>query len=820
MGLKEKRFIQSITAAFLMISLFSACSSEQKVQQEKVLIFGKVRVKNYPDTPFVYSNSLKIENHLPKDENVRLTEELGNYWADSLLAPRVQKFGFFYNMKKPPVLDTGTITATKKLMTGYLFTQGYFDADVNVSVQGIDTFQKRNFTPQKRAFVAAAVHTGKQTVIDSLFYTLRDSSLIQLQQQYQKQSFIEAEKSPYSKQLIASELDRLVSVYRNHGYFLMHRENLIADVDTSDASLYELTLDPFELAEKIARAEERKKQNPVCAVNITQRRFIDTSLAKADSSFLTKFYNGKISYFPETILNGLSPDSMLLIKDEYKKALANDFSVYGKRGMFKPIIFKDYTYLKPDSLYSDENYYKTINNLNQIGAWRQIETKYEILNDTINFNFFLYPEPRYNWSINLEASRNTGDFLSSSNLFGASLNLGYKDRNFSKRAELLALNLNVGEEFSFEKGNSFLQSFQISPNATLSFPRVILAHGLMKGFDFGRTLLNLNFSYSQRNNFFLIRSIVGGGGWQLTNKNTLLQWRPINMEFYSVTKLPLLVDAIKENPFLSTSFLTGSLISTQLSITKTALGKKNPRNNNYFRFAVEFAYPLNLIHGLEDKFYGFLKPELELRHFIKRAKTDIAIRGFIGAGISYNNSSRFGQTLPFFKQYVAGGPNSMRAWGLRLLGQGSSLVSDTSSTFRDRYGDLQIEANFEYRYPIAHFSAVDIKGAFFADAGNIWNAVKDTNNPVGEFNIKRFYTWKDVGIGVGTGLRFDFSYFLVRIDFGIKLKDPARLENDGWLSIRNFTWLNKEYIRYDADGNLVSPKRTNYAVQLGIGLPF
>lgn len=162
----------------------------------------------------------------------------------------------------------------------------------------------------------------------------------------------------------------------------------------------------------------------------------------------------------------------------------------------------------------------------------------------------------------------------------------------------------------------------------------------------------------------------------------------------------------------------------------------------------------------------------------------------------------------------------MRAWGLRLLGQGSSLVSDTSSTFRDRYGDLQIEANFEYRYPIAHFSAVDIKGAFFADAGNIWNAVKDTNNPGGEFNIKRFYTWKDVGIGVGTGLRFDFSYFLVRIDFGIKLKDPARLENDGWLSIRNFTWLNKEYIRYDADGNLVSPKRTNYAVQLGIGLPF
>lgn len=820
MGLKEKRFVQSITAAFLMTALFTSCSTEQKVQQEKVLLFGKVRVKNYPDTVFVYNNSLKIEDHLPKDENTRLTEELGNYWADSLLAPRVQKFGFFYNMKNPPVLDTATITATKKLMTGYLFTQGYFNANVNVSVSGIDTFQKRDFKPQQRAFIAASVNTGKQTVIDSLFYTMGDSTLKQLQLQYQKQTLIEPKSSPYSKQLIASELDRLVTVYRNHGYFLIHRENLIADVDTSDASLYELTLDPFELAEKIAKAEERKKQKPTCVINITQRRFIDTSLVRADSSFLTRFYIGRISYFPETQLNGLSTDSMLLIKDEYRKAQANDFAVYGQRSMFKPIIFKDYTYLKPDSLYSDENYYKTINNLNQIGAWRQIETKYEMLHDTINFNFFLYPEPRYNWSINLEASRNTGDFLSSSNLFGASVNLGYKDRNFYQKAELLALNLNVGEEFSFEKGNSFLQSFQISPNGTLSLPRIVFAHGLMKGFDFGRTLFNLGFSYSQRNNFFLIRSVVANGGWQLSNKKTVFQLRPVNAEFYSVTKLPLLIEAINQNPFLNTSFLTGYLISTQINVTQTLSGRRNPKNSNYYRLAGEFTNPLTAIRGLDNNFYQFWKLEGEYRHFIKRPKANYAIRVFLGAGLPFSSSEKFSQTLPFFKQYVAGGPNSMRAWGLRLLGQGSSLVSDTSSTFRDRYGDMQFEGNGEYRYTIAHFSAVDIKGALFADIGNIWNIRKDTNNPNGEFNIKRFYTLKDIAIGVGTGLRFDFSYFLVRIDFGIKLKDPARLENKGWLNIKDFTWLNKEYIKYDDSGNLISPKRTNYAVQLGIGLPF
>jgi len=85
------------------------------------------------------------------------------------------------------------------------------------------------------------------------------------------------------------------------------------------------------------------------------------------------------------------------------------------------------------------------------------------------------------------------------------------------------------------------------------------------------------------------------------------------------------------------------------------------------------------------------------------------------------------QAIPrcrFFKQFFAGGPTSMRAWGLRLLGLGSSLVSDTSSSFRDRYGDMQLEVNIEYRFPIAHFSSMNLGGALFTDMGNIWNVRK------------------------------------------------------------------------------------------------
>jgi len=125
---------------------------------------------------------------------------------------------------------------------------------------------------------------------------------------------------------------------------------------------------------------------------------------------------------------------------------------------------------------------------------------------------------------------------------------------------------------------------------------------------------------------------------------------------------------------------------------------------------------------------------------------------------------------------------------------------------------MQLEANVEYRYPIAHFTSVNINGALFADAGNIWNLRKDAANPNSEFNINRI--GKDIALGIGTGLRFDFNYFLIRIDMGIKVKDPARISNNGWLDVANFTWRNHEL------DHLTTAKRNNYAVQLGIGLPF
>jgi outer membrane protein assembly factor BamA len=122
---------------------------------------------------------------------------------------------------------------------------------------------------------------------------------------------------------------------------------------------------------------------------------------------------------------------------------------------------------------------------------------------------------------------------------------------------------------------------------------------------------------------------------------------------------------------------------------------------------------------------------------------------------------------------------------------------------------MQLETNIEYRFTVADFESVKIGGAVFADIGNIWNVKKNATEPDAQFSLKNL--GKDLAIGLGTGLRFDFSYFLLRFDLAYRVKDPARQQNNGWMSIQNFAITETR-----ASGLKVN----NLALQFGIGLPF
>jgi outer membrane protein assembly factor BamA len=168
-------------------------------------------------------------------------------------------------------------------------------------------------------------------------------------------------------------------------------------------------------------------------------------------------------------------------------------------------------------------------------------------------------------------------------------------------------------------------------------------------------------------------------------------------------------------------------------------------------------------------FAQFIKIDGDFRFFnVISRNNSVAYRFFMGSGIPYGNA----ELLPLEKGFYGGGANGMRGWPYRLLGPGSY---DNPDDYFDRMGDVQLEANIELRFPVYSF----IKSALFADIGNIWLLQDSESYPGGDFRFDRFY--KEFAIDVGLGLRLDFDFFIMRVDFAIPLRDPSNPQNERWV---------------------------------------
>lgn len=779
-------------ACFLItgvLLVFSSCS-----------VLKNTVVKNYPaNKPFVFENKISLMGNIPKDQSSKLSQELVNYWDDSLKVRSTQTLGFFYKIKNPPVFDSNNITRSMNFMNAYLNSQGYYYATFTDTVK-IDTVKD-----QLRTFVTMNINVGKNITIDSVAFDMGDSILQNLTLKEQKSTLLK-KGAPYTKQAISSELDRLVNLYRQNGFFNFTREDILVEVDTTDSKLLTLTLDPFKQAQIIAEADRNRRVNPKWDITVIQKPNIDTLK-------LNQYHIGKLYFYPETGITQI-PDSLMKSR-EFQELRKEELVMRYKAGKFhyKPLL--EHTYLRNGDLYNENNYFKTVNTLGQLGAWQQIDARPEIRGkDSLDLYFFMVPAIKQSFTIDLEGSRNTAD-IGLGNLWGISTNLSYNNKNVWKRAIQSLASFRTGVELNILTSNTdqLLQTFLISLGHTYVFPKLVLPFKEWKGLeqlDNKRTLFTINGSYVNRREYYQLRSLVTSWGYEWKKGNNSWLYKPLNMELYAIDKLPKLDTLIRLNPFLKASFNEGRVLSQSVTFIKNFNTSINNNKSHYIRLGVEEAGGLfGLIPGLKNEIYRYVKLEAEYRKLIKNRKTEIAWRVFGGMGVNYGQDSALSQTLPFFKQFSAGGPYSMRAWGLRQLGLGSSIQSDTISTtnYRDRFGDMQLEANFEYRFPLANIAGIKIASALFADMGNIWNLKKDGTDPKAQFSFSNLYN--DLAIGVGTGLRIDFSYFLIRFDAAYKVKDPARLTNNGWTSGFQWTELRQNGLQVN-----------NVAFQLGIGLPF
>ena len=216
-GVKVNRFLWLIGTLSLLE--LASCSEERRTS---------VKSNDYPvNTAFIYSNKIIVNGVSSKDVRKKLTLDLDNYWDDSLRARKEQRFLFWYRIKTPPTYDSVNLTRSRNFMNAYLNSQGYYYASFKDSIR-IDSVGD-----QVRVHALMNVTPGKNITIDSVSYQLEDSSLQALTMQRIKGTLLKKGDN-YSKQLINDELDRLIKTFRNKGYYKITKEDIFAEVDSSN----------------------------------------------------------------------------------------------------------------------------------------------------------------------------------------------------------------------------------------------------------------------------------------------------------------------------------------------------------------------------------------------------------------------------------------------------------------------------------------------------------------------------------------------------------------------------------------------------------
>jgi outer membrane protein assembly factor BamA len=187
----------------------------------------------------------------------------------------------------------------------------------------------------------------------------------------------------------------------------------------------------------------------------------------------------------------------------------------------------------------------------------------------------------------------------------------------------------------------------------------------------------------------------------------------------------------------------------------------------------------------------------DLRYYLKLGEdSKLATRLFAGVGYAYGNNTE----MPSSKQFVVGGANSLRAFRSQSVGPGSYHNIDETTFLPTETGDIKLEFNTEYRTKL--FSVVN--GALFLDAGNIWLLNENSNKPGGQFT-KDFM--KQIAVGVGAGLRFDFSFLILRTDLAIPLRLPYMVNGKNW-------------VIDDIDFGSGAWRKDNLILNIAIGYPF
>ncbi|PVW15577.1 hypothetical protein DDV96_04720 [Marixanthomonas spongiae] len=459
-----------------------------------------------------------------------------------------------------------------------------------------------------------------------------------------------------------------------------------------------------------------------------------------------------------------------------------------KGTFFKPKYLDPFVTLEEGNYYDPKTSKNTARRLSTIGAYKFVNIQYKVKDSSatdslgiLETNIFLSP-------LNKRAIRAELQGVTKSNNFaGPHLALTFSNRNLFKGGETLNITANGGYEFQAggSTGNTGRSSIDLGLKTELIFPRVIFPIKINNDFfeySIPKTKTSIGVNYLSRSKLYTLLSgtALFGYSWN-ANRYVTHDINPISINYTKLSNTTKEFDAIlKDNPFLKRSFDQEFISGLTYSFTYNGMVDTQDTHQFYLNATLDVAGNSISLFGKENdetasktflglEYAQYAKADIDGRYHYNFGKEQtIATRLFAGYGYAYGNS----EVLPYIKQYFSGGPYSVRAFQIRSLGPGTYDGSDNPDSYYDQTGNIRLEANIEYRFPLVSF----LKGAVFADAGNIWTSkANEALGGQGKFTSNFI---NELGMGAGIGLRIDIQGFVLRFDLAAPFHDPALKEGE------------------------------------------
>lgn len=738
--------------------------NEQKINEKKLkrnLKYDKLNAEKV--RRFEKKNARRAKKGKPKKEPKLKDKE------SPLFIESVRDIG------EPAVVYDSSLThQTLFQLSKFLFSKGYFDNSVSDSVKLI--------RHSKKAIITYYLNPKQSYTVNQISYDLKDKNLSELILKDTVNSLLKVGMQ-YDEEKFQNERQRITDNTLNNGYFYFENAYINYGADTNCAN--------HSVAMKIRL---KKFSKPFSSSNDSLVDVDHPKFKIANVYIITEplIGNPRDVYFKDTLVSK-------------KKKL---FFLLNKPLAYKRKIISSNTDIYPGQFYRKDSAQQTYKQLLGLGIFKNVTIQFLVNQNYSNqLDCYIICNPLLKQSLTAE----TEGTNTSGNL-GIDGNIVYQNRNFFKGGELIEIKLQgsvaaqkplntneaavtgVGDLNSVQKLQKTFNTIQFGPEVTFSVPRAFFPFSLLpfRKDQQPRTFIRTSLNYQTRPEFSRIISNVDYG-FSFKTYNRQLKHDIIPFEIYLV-RANLLDSYTKLLRDYNDAFLLNSFQDHITTVSKYGLTFTSKENTVTGQRAAFFA-KLNLqssgnflraLYNATDQpkdtlgryliigipFAQFLKTDVDFRIYIPiRKKSRVVYRIAAGIGKPLANLN----VLPYEQSFFSGGPNSVRAWRARTLGPGSyNPEAQKNLTRFDKIGDILLEGNIEYRFHIIK----SFYGALFVDAGNIWRLQPDANKPGGEFRANTFLD--EIAIGGGAGIRWDLTFFVLRLDIAAPLKDPKFAPGNRW----------------------------------------